>query len=287
MLDHKGVCFFSIGMLLIANLSFGTNTEQPIILSILNEARALRVTGDVYKAEALLTRAQRISPRSADVYLEMAYLRKAQGDYTGLREVVDFGADIATGPPASIAQLRILRDKLTVLLPLDSETPFQLPPAVAIKSESIPEEMSGQSGAIKPPSDTQPEKLSADSAADKNSVRVSDKSSVTTQSSNRKKEVQLQNNRKIANVQRSDASQGPRLVESDSDKSEQSDVTVARVLRHRPSESLENTGSLVTSEKISSPPAANSASTQFFGAGILARPQLGSWISRGTIERDY
>ena len=76
----KGVYYLAAGILLFADLCYAVSNEYPMVSSILNEAKALRISGDVYKADALLTRAQRIAPRSADVYLEMAYLRTAQGD---------------------------------------------------------------------------------------------------------------------------------------------------------------------------------------------------------------
>jgi len=88
MKQPNGAFCLAIGILVFADVCYATSNEYPMVSSILNEARTLRISGDVYKADALLTRAQRIAPRSADVYLEIAYLRKAQGDYTGLREVV-------------------------------------------------------------------------------------------------------------------------------------------------------------------------------------------------------
>lgn len=273
MKQRHGSCLFAWGFLVFVDLCSATSNDYSMIASILNEARALRVSGDVYKAEALLTRAQRIAPRSADVYLEMAYLRKAQGDYTGLREVVDFGSDIANGPPASIAQLRILREKLMVLLPLDAETPFQLPPAVAIGNVSLPEEISSRQGnTILSPEDAEPEKFLTEPAVDANSVSESDKSTLVPGSGGRTNEVQLQSNRKIENVQESDESQGPKLVASDFDKPEQS-------------EALGSTGAVT--EKVATPRSLNGKRVKFFGAGILAKPQPGSWISRGTIEKDY
>ncbi len=82
---------------MFADVCYATSNDYPMVSSILNEARALRVSGDVYKADALLTRAQRIAPRSADVYLEMAGGRKAQGDETGRREGGEGGAERAEG----------------------------------------------------------------------------------------------------------------------------------------------------------------------------------------------
>ena len=105
-----------------------TDDPYPMVSSLIQEARSLRLAGDLFGSEARLVRAQRIAPRSSEVYLELAHLRKDQGDYTGLRDVVEFGANVSDGPSTSLAQLRALKSKLSVLLPLDSETPFSLPP---------------------------------------------------------------------------------------------------------------------------------------------------------------
>lgn len=284
MKQRNGVYCFAIGILVFADVCYATSNEYPMVSSILNEARTLRISGDVYKADALLTRAQRIAPRSADVYLEMAYLRKAQGDYTGLREVVDFGADIADGPPATIAQLRILRDKLTVLLPLDAETPFQLPPAVAVKSESIDEKTSTQSKTFKPSLESEPEESLADPAADQDLVSDSGESAQGSQSKTRVWQAQPQEKPASVSVESTEVSQQPRLLESESEKTE---ARAASTVRHRSDRDSERSRGVTTAEKVSGPPKAKEIRTQFVGVGILARPQSGSWISRGSIEKEY
>ena len=283
----KGVYYLAAGILLFTDLCYAVSNEYPMVSSILNEAKALRISGDVYKADALLTRAQRIAPRSADVYLEMAYLRKAQGDYTGLREVVDFGADIADGPPASIAQLRILRDKLTVLLPLDSETPFQLPPAVAVKSESIDEEISRQSRAFKPSLDAESETSPADLVADENLVDTDGNSAPTGQSKKLTRQVQPQKKAEPGNVGSSVIYRQPKLLGRDADKSEKSESRATSTIRQRLNEDLKKSGTVTTAEKIPVTSNAKKIRTHFVGVGILARPQSGSWITRGSIEREY
>jgi len=288
MRQRNGTRYLAVVIIVFAELCVAATNEYPMVSSIINEARALRISGDVYKADALLTRAQRIAPRSADVYLEIAHLRKAQGDYTGLREVVDFGADIADGPPASIAQLRILREKLTVLLPLDAETPFQLPPAVAVKSESIDEEISKQSKSAKPPLDRESEEPIADSGVNENLVGDSgdgtrEIQSKTTVLPDRQKEksVSINAGNAATNQQR------PRFSEIDSEKSnklEKGEKRVSSIVKHTPGES---SGSVTTDEKSFVSSKTQEIRTQFVGVGILARPQSGSWISRGSIERDY
>lgn len=284
MKQRNGAYCLAIGILVFADVCYATSNDYPMVSSILNEARALRVSGDVYKADALLTRAQRIAPRSADVYLEMAYVRKAQGDYTGLREVVDFGADIADGPPASIAQLRILRDKLTMLLPLDAETPFQLPPAVADKSESIDEKISTRSETFKPSLDNESEESLADPAADKDLVSDSGESAQMSQSKTRVSQAQPEEKPASVNVESTEVYQQPRLRKSQSEKTE---LRAASAVVQRSNGDIESSGAVTTVENIPVPSKAKEKRTYFVGVGILARPQSGSWISRGSIEREY
>jgi len=284
MKQRNGAYCLAIGILVFADVCYATSNDYPMVSSILNEARALRVSGDVHKADALLTRAQRIAPRSADVYLEMAYLRKAQGDYTGLREVVDFGADIADGPPASIAQLRILRDKLTVLLPLDAETPFQLPPAVAVKSESIDEKISTQSKTFKPSLDNESEESLADPAADKDLVSDSGESAQRSQSKTKVSQAQSEEKPASVNVESTEVYQQPRLRKSQSERTE---LRAASAVVQRSNGDIESSGAVTTAENIPVPSKAKEKRTYFVGVGILARPQSGSWISRGSIEREY
>ena len=288
MRQRNGACFLAVGILVFSDLCYATSNDYPMISSILNEARALRISGDVYEADTLLTRAQRIAPRSADVYLEMAYLRKAQGDYTGLREVVDFGSDIADGPPSSMAQLRILRDKLMVFLPLDSETPFQLPPAVAANNDSIPDQISKQSVAVQPPSKTESQQSLSDSAIDANSVTGDDKSSGIRQSMPLGQEIPAEQKRKDTNIRRFGASYGQGLDDNNPVKAKKIEASVADAERQGPGEELENSGYSTISETDPSRPKVKGVlRTQYAGAGILAKSQSGSWISRGSIEKDY
>ena len=104
----------------------------PHIDGLVEDARSLRLSGRFSDAEVKLGRAQRIAPRSADVYLEYAYLRKDQGNYDDLKNVVEVGADVADGPPSSLAQLKILRKNLSALsLPVSPDQSFSTPPAIA------------------------------------------------------------------------------------------------------------------------------------------------------------
>lgn len=287
MQQRNGAYYLAISILVFADLCYTASNEYSMVSSLLNEARALRISGDVYKADGLLTRAQRIAPRSADVYLEMAYLRKAQGDYTGLREVVDFGADIADGPPASISQLRILRDKLTVLLPLDSETPFQLPPAVAVKDKAVIEEMPRQSKAFKLSLDSDSEKSSTDSTADENLVRDSYDFARENHPKRITRQAQSQEKHASVNVGGNDAYQQSTILERDSDKPENSEAIAASIVRQRSNEDSESSGAITATEKVPVTPKAKEVRTHLVGVGVLARSQSGSWISRGSIEREY
>jgi len=114
----------------------------PHIDGLIEDARTLRLSGRFADAEAKLGRAQRIAPRSADVYLEYAYLRKDEGNYDDLKNVVEVGADVADGPPSSLAQLKILRKNLSALsLPVSPDQSFSTPPAIAqnpVDKRSIP-----------------------------------------------------------------------------------------------------------------------------------------------------
>lgn len=104
----------------------------PHVDGLIEDARTLRLSGRFGDAEAKLGRAQRIAPRSADVYLEYAYLRKDEGNYDDLKNVVEVGADVADGPPSSLAQLKILRKNLSALsLPVSPDQSFSTPPAIA------------------------------------------------------------------------------------------------------------------------------------------------------------
>ncbi len=116
----------------------------PHIDGLIEDARTLRLSGRFGDAEAKLSRAQRIAPRSADVYLEYAYLRKDQGNYDDLKNVVEVGADVADGPPSSLAQLKILRKNLSALsLPVSPDQSFSTPPAIAQNAVVTPRPIPG------------------------------------------------------------------------------------------------------------------------------------------------
>ena len=114
-------------------------TSYPHVQGLIQDARELRIAGSFDEAEGKLARAQRIAPRSADVYLEYAYLRKDQGDFADLKNVVGVGADVSDGPPRSLAQLKILQKNLSALsLPVTPRENFSTPPAIAEETRSTP-----------------------------------------------------------------------------------------------------------------------------------------------------
>ncbi|MEP5766152.1 MAG: tetratricopeptide repeat protein [Halieaceae bacterium] len=59
--------------------------------SLLTAARSRRLDGDLEGADALLQRAQRIDPRNAEVYLELAELHYSRGDVAEARTMAERG----------------------------------------------------------------------------------------------------------------------------------------------------------------------------------------------------
>lgn len=281
----------SVGLFLQSGISgSASRIEYPMIAGILSEARSLRLDGDFLAAEELLNRAQRIAPRSADVYLELAHLRKDQGDYAGLRDVVDFGAEISDGPLVSVSQLQILRKNLTVLLPIDTESPFQSPPLAQIATATVSEERQREplssSTELKRTEQRTPQQtleVSASSETEKsmNAPIESGPKSVAPHNA----QLPAPREATIAGGQRAPAKErAPALSNAKAAEIE----TVASSEQNRPI--IRETGSSTTSgvsttevkRQSSKFPAGN-----LMGLGILARAQSGSWISSGPIEREY
>ena len=70
-------------------------------------------------------------------------------------------------------------------------------------------------------------------------------------------------------------------------QSEKTELRAASAVVQRSTGDIESSGAVTNTEKIPDLPKATEIRTQFVGLGILARPQSGSWISRGSIEREY
>ncbi len=301
-----------------------TDDPYPMVSSLIQEARSLRLAGDLFGSEARLVRAQRIAPRSSDVYLELAHLRKDQGDYTGLRDVVEFGANVSDGPSGSLAQLRALKRKLSVLLPLDSETPFSLPPVardevldrqkinqsaqdspstVALKTE----EKSRSEEATPRPSD-QPAPVVAEKPAQ---VKAEDKvasdelvSKATPQTETKTPRLETVSGPEIKPLEDEPRADGKsRTQESTIPGGSASDSAEQKAIVAKPETSPEP---LITAKRPVQPasdePARESsrdtkperklsdksrAGAGFVGLGILGRPQSGAWMSTGPIETEY
>jgi len=70
-------------------------------------------------------------------------------------------------------------------------------------------------------------------------------------------------------------------------QSERTELRAASAVVQRSNGDIESSGAVTTAENIPVPSKAKEKRTYFVGMGILARPQSGSWISRGSIEREY
>ena len=143
--------------------SLAVATTYPYIEGLLDEARTLRLSGRFEDADVKLFRALRIAPKSADVYLEYAYLRKDQGNYDDLKDLVDVGSTVADGPPSSLAQLKLLQKNLSALsLPIAPSDTFSTPPAIA--QQPVKPQSAGRSDVVSPTVKMEATVASADNA---------------------------------------------------------------------------------------------------------------------------
>ena len=229
--------------------------EYPMISSLLERAQQSRLRGDFISAESLLSRAQRIAPRSADVYIELAHLRKDQGDYGELREIVDYGAQISDGPEISVAKLKLLKNKLSVLLPLDAATPFALPPLdLKEKHVSLAMERNSNTAIVAKLSDEDQNKIDPESSRNK-----SKPSKITDE---------------LKHLSKS---------QIESHASDYSGGLNSEMIIKESTEANKVNSSVIRNMKDGTKP----LRWGFQGAGILATTSSGTWISRGKIELDY
>jgi len=70
-----------------------TSAWKPLI----DKAQQARARGDYEQALALLERAQRIDPESAEIYLQLAQTHKARGDISQARAMAERGLLFCTG----------------------------------------------------------------------------------------------------------------------------------------------------------------------------------------------
>lgn len=281
----------SLGVLLQSETGWPANqSEYPMIAGILSDARSLRLSGEFRAAEETLSRAQRIAPRSADVYLEFAHLRKDQGDYAGLRDILDFGAEISDGPSLSVAQLQILRKNLTVLLPFDSESPFQGPPLARIATVTVPGEERAKSLSSTSTSENgnqleSDETVSVDKVLPTESsqadslVSVSQVPVATSTGLTANKTTEMAGVPPSLSVSPSSENLNPKTSAIETPARPGREQRVAKETEH-----------LASSKSV--PSRVNTQSMKLdainlLGVGILARAQSGSWISSGPIEREY
>lgn len=301
-----------------------TDDPYPMVSSLIQEARSLRLAGDLFGSEARLVRAQRIAPRSSDVYLEMAHLRKDQGDYTGLRDVVEFGATVSDGPSGSLAQLRALKSKLSVLLPLDSETPFSLPPVardevldreklnksaqdspstVALNAEekSQSEEATprplGQPAPVvaeKPVQVTTGEGPSSDelvsNAAPESETKTPKPKAVPGQEVKRlhaepKVGNKARTQESVVSTESASGSSEPRSIVAKPEITQEPPVTAKDPVQPVSDETAREDSRDTKPER--KPSDKSSVGAGFVGLGILGRPQSGAWMSTGPIETEY
>ena len=301
-----------------------TDDPYPMVSSLIQEARSLRLAGDLFGSEARLVRAQRIAPRSSDVYLELAHLRKDQGDYTGLRDVVEFGANVSDGPSGSLAQLRALKSKLSVLLPLDSGTPFSLPPVardevldrqkinqsahdspsmVALKTEEKSQSEEATPRPVGQPASVVAEKTvqvkteerpASDELVSK-ATRESEPKTPKPETVSASEVKPLQDEPRADNKARTQESIVPRGSASGSSEQksivakpetkQEPPVTAKRSVQPASDEPAREDSRDTKPERKSSDKSRVGAG--FVGLGILGRPQSGAWMSTGPIETEY
>lgn len=281
----------SLGVLLQAETGRPANqSEYPMIAGILADARLLRLSGEFRAAEETLSRAQRIAPRSADVYLEFAHLRKDQGDYAGLRDILDFGAEIADGPSMSVAQLQILRKNLTVLLPFDSESPFQGPPLARIATVAVPGEARAKSLSSTTTSENRNQlesnkTVNVDKVLPSETSQTDSMASVSKGSASDSTGLTADKTAEMAGVQ-------PGLGESQnaenlSPKTSAIETPDSAGREQRVAKKTERSASSISLPTRVIPQPPKLGPINLMGVGILARAQSGSWISSGPIEREY
>ena len=313
------VCVFCVVSLLVQTSVAAT---YPHVQGLVEDARVLRIAGNFDGAEGKLARAQRIAPRSADVYLEFAYLRKDQGDYQDLKNVVAVGADISDGPPQSLAQLKILEKNLSALsMPVAPRESFSTPPAKAsepLVADSRPRIQVTQldSSAVASGQENAPDLLesSVDSTyqdvelvestgnriiAEKLPQELSVKRAIESSEQFQVggQEAELLGSTGSNDMPRASRPQGD-VVDSVSPR-DLIDNSKGRFDESMRSEGGQKIiGSEVTkSSQIVKGVGSGDASmvaktrptfkTRFVGLGILASPQSGTWMSRGPIEIDY
>ena len=318
------------GLIFLGVFVSGSAAETyPHVQGLVADARELRIAGNFAGAEGKLARAQRIAPRSADVYLEYAYLRKDQGDYQDLKNVVSVGADVSDGPPQSLTQLRILRKNLSALaLPVTPSENFSTPPAkagesivaevrpprqvanfessavatqakpiesVAKASEPTNRNLVAAESAVKP---IPREKISQGRAV-KNAIDPGSQVQGTTQeiagvgTNSGRDEIKPLTTPPPAdeltnNVQRTVQVDKPKLFTTESSLSERGEMVVGAETEKVSGQILQAEKKLVGDSKgrdAKSQPVV--MKTSFVGLGILARPQSGTWMSRGPVETDY
>lgn len=82
--------------------------RNPAVLALLNTASQQKSQGRLKAAQASLERAQRIAPRDAEVYYQLADLRRRQKDFSQAEQMALRGLEVATQQPGMQRALWLL-----------------------------------------------------------------------------------------------------------------------------------------------------------------------------------
>lgn len=83
-------------------------TSTPAVIALLDNAREQQQQGAYGSAQSSLERAQRIAPRDPNVYLQLADLRRTQGQYLQAEQLARKGLAVASGNQSMERKLWLL-----------------------------------------------------------------------------------------------------------------------------------------------------------------------------------
>jgi hypothetical protein len=282
----------------------GAAANIQVVDGLIERAVSARLNGDYMAAEGLLSRAQRISPRHGGVYLEYAKLRKDQGAYADMREIVEVGAAMAEGPPDSIAQLKILENELAVLLPV-SPTDDLLTPPVAAKASSKSQNPAQSEAKLASVPSRAP--VVAENDDSFRSVGQAEPARLEVERRERAiRQMPVSREEEAVTIREpSSTVVAPVVVEAEALESEDdsgglessASVNATASIQDERFQSNRRVSSDIASVASGNQEANQEANqvrasakllkTQFSGVGVLNKVQSGTWISRGPIEVDF
>lgn len=279
-----------------------------VVDGLLDQARSARLEGDYQLAEGVLSRAQRIAPRHGGVYLEYAKLRKDQGDYDAMREIVDVGAAIAEGPPEGVAQLRVLKNELAILLPLGPQEELTTPPvaknAVEQTNSQPARDRRGQDSLAIVTNKVARDEYGAprsmsDSDRDERLASVNDERPVGTDSNKSLDDAQLSSAERVADNERPGSDSVSKQSLAGEKGSGSSGTRTAQLISLAPQansqavatvDQIEEAGFRggdTHDQQVAEVRSELRPKMNISGLGILNRVQSGTWVSRGPIEVDF